>query len=743
MAPPEKLVDVNVGGTNFSVKAQYRGLKVIGRGSYGIVASCVDSASGDKVAIKRIKPMSAHASDAKHVLREVRCMRLLGAHNNVVAVRDLFVNTREDELYIVMELMDSDLHRIIQSPQALTDAHHRFFMYQLVRGVAYMHAHGVIHRDLKPGNLLVTRACELRITDFGLARLQSVAADGGGDLDAGPMTQHVVTRWYRPPELMLTPDGRYTNAVDMWSVGCILAELLGRRPLYPGKNFVHQLQLIFASIGSPPDAEVREVRNKQARKFLDSVRGRAKVPFASVFSTAPPAAHDLLEDLLLFNPEKRAGAAHLLAHDYFRALSYAEALPVRDPPADLRMDFGFETQDLSAAVLRRGIIDEVAGFSAAPGRAATAARDGGHKDADDDRRAASAADADTSKRADPCERAERAHAAAAARPVKADAYAAAVARQASLAAAQPAARSATAHDALYGAASRPAADHGLYGATDRARTAAREADAYAARHAAPRAAADAEARAARRASAGADATAARRRDDEALLYGGAGRRAAPPARRRYSDEAPPRQDSPPTPPTPAAALSRKPPPTPPAAEAHEPRQPRYRADDAYPARVRAAPEGGRADEGYPARAARAATRAAAPAQQRSDVPKRYPSAAAAAAAAAYSGPSYARPTAGSAAPKPTFAVNAHRAAPTARMAAIAPAAAAAAAEAKAKAKRTTGVVTFNHNVSVANLDSDDLVRLLAGYGRSVATTDLTDFHAVPGFAATTVVLVTW
>jgi len=218
MAPPEKLVDVNVGGTNFSVKAQYRGLKVIGRGSYGIVASCVDSASGDKVAIKRIKPMSAHASDAKHVLREVRCMRLLGAHNNVVAVRDLFVNTREDELYIVMELMDSDLHRIIQSPQALTDAHHRFFMYQLVRGVAYMHAHGVIHRDLKPGNLLVTRACELRITDFGLARLQSVAADGGGDLDAGPMTQHVVTRWYRPPELMLTPDGRYTNAVDMWSV---------------------------------------------------------------------------------------------------------------------------------------------------------------------------------------------------------------------------------------------------------------------------------------------------------------------------------------------------------------------------------------------------------------------------------------------------------------------------------------------------------------------------------------------
>ena len=98
---------------------------------------------------------------------------------------------------------------------------------------------------------------------------------------------------------------RYTNAVDMWSVGCILAELLGRRPLFPGKNFVHQLQLIFDVIGAPDDREVKKVRNKQARKFLDTVRGKAKVPFASVFPKAAAPAHDVLEKLLSYSFAER------------------------------------------------------------------------------------------------------------------------------------------------------------------------------------------------------------------------------------------------------------------------------------------------------------------------------------------------------------------------------------------------------------------------------------------------------
>ena len=152
-------------------------------------------------------------------------------------------------------------------------------MYQLLKGVNYLHKHNVIHRDLKPGNLLVTRNCELRITDFGLARLKPTRENREGEEIEEAMTEHVVTRWYRPPELMLCPDGLYTSAVDMWSVGCIFAELLGRKPLFPGKNFVHQLTLIFDIIGSPRPSQVGHIKSTQARKFLESVQGKTKVDF--------------------------------------------------------------------------------------------------------------------------------------------------------------------------------------------------------------------------------------------------------------------------------------------------------------------------------------------------------------------------------------------------------------------------------------------------------------------------------
>lgn len=362
---------VNVGGTTFKVARRYTELKAIGRGSYGVVCSSADTERQRKVAIKRIRPMAAHTADAKHVLREVRLMRLLGAHDNVISMFDVFCNERDDELYIVMELLDSDLHRIIQSPQPLTDAHHRYFMYQLVRGVGYLHKHNIIHRDLKPGNLLVTRNCELRITDFGLAREkpESEANVEGeeGDGELHPMTQHVVTRWYRPPELMLTPDGLYTDAVDMWSVGCILGELLGRQPLFPGKNFVHQLQLIFGVIGAPPDAETRRVRNRQARKFLESVRTKQKIPFTKVYTSAPSAAHELLESLLLFEPSMRLTAAASLGQRYFANLSYARDAPP-DPPVATDCDFSFERANHSRAQLKRMIVEEVDAFHKAATR---------------------------------------------------------------------------------------------------------------------------------------------------------------------------------------------------------------------------------------------------------------------------------------------------------------------------------------------------------------------------------------
>eukprot|EP00953_Heterococcus_sp_UTEX-ZZ885_P016000 9018-Heterococcus_DN1.PRE.1 len=129
-------------------------LKAVGKGSYGVVVQAQDALRNKQVAIKKISPVTSHSVDAKHVLREVRLMRHLGVHENIVTLQDLLYREQNDELYIVMELLDSDLHRIIQSSQTLKDEHHRIFMLQLLRGVQFLHENGVIHRDLKPGNLL-------------------------------------------------------------------------------------------------------------------------------------------------------------------------------------------------------------------------------------------------------------------------------------------------------------------------------------------------------------------------------------------------------------------------------------------------------------------------------------------------------------------------------------------------------------------------------------------------------------
>ncbi|KAG5187265.1 kinase-like domain-containing protein [Tribonema minus] len=352
-------VSYQILGHVFTVESRYRDLKAVGKGSYGIVCSALDLRTEKRVAIKKITPMAQQAVDAKHVLREIRLMRYLGVHPNIISLEDVAVREFDDELYIVMELLDSDLHRIIQSAQPLSDAHHRYFMYQLLRGVKFLHDNRIIHRDLKPGNLLVTKSCQLRITDFGLARERPLGRGAGPDEEVDdPMTEHVVTRWYRPPELMLCPDGLYTYAVDLWSVGCIFAELLGRAPLFPGTNFVDQLTLIFDVVGSPSQHEVAHIRNNQARRFLDSMAGKDKQPYAALFPQASEQAIDLLEHLLVFDPPKRLSVADALDHPYFDALRTTEGLR-EDPPVAVGLEFDFESQPMARLQLKQLILQEV------------------------------------------------------------------------------------------------------------------------------------------------------------------------------------------------------------------------------------------------------------------------------------------------------------------------------------------------------------------------------------------------
>jgi serine/threonine protein kinase len=212
-----------------------------------------------------------------------------------------------------MELVDTDLHRIIQSSQSLSNEHIVYFMWQLLCGLQFLHQHKVLHRDLKPGNLLVSKRCELRIADFGLARVADTAEG---------MTEHVVTRWYRPPELMLSPDGRYNESLDVWSVGCILGELLQRKPLFPGKDFIDQLTLILNVIGTPDEDEKRYIQVSIITYIATPTHNRRTTRTALIthspptptilfplraarrFSFSAPSRQSLLQSLNPYSPQQ-------------------------------------------------------------------------------------------------------------------------------------------------------------------------------------------------------------------------------------------------------------------------------------------------------------------------------------------------------------------------------------------------------------------------------------------------------
>lgn len=327
-----------------------------------------------------------------------------------------------DDLYLVFEYVDTDLHKLLLSAQYLSTAHIQTFLYQILLGLRYIHSANVIHRDIKPANILLYEDCSLKICDFGLARIvlpsniemespasvspplpsnsqrgrkrNDIGGEGDGDLeviyasdsrDFSPerstlpgesgtsehdynvsfpadipegvsrqLTHHVVTRWYRAPELILLCD--YSKAVDVWSTGCVLAELLGmqaesipdyqnRTPLFPGTSCpslsrdpadtklskgkdaniftrdttsdrYDQLNTILDVIGTPADEDIAEIRNESTEKFLRTLPYRQPQDLSLMFKGAPPAAIDLLQKMIEFNPRKRITVDDALMHEF-------------------------------------------------------------------------------------------------------------------------------------------------------------------------------------------------------------------------------------------------------------------------------------------------------------------------------------------------------------------------------------------------------------------------------------------
>ncbi|KAI5428602.1 mitogen-activated protein kinase homolog MMK2 [Lathyrus oleraceus] len=350
-----RYVHYNIYGNLFQVSSKYvPPIHPVGRGASGIVCSAVNVETCEKVAIKKVGNAFDNRINAKRILREIKLLQHMD-HENVIVLKDIIRPPQKEnfnDVYIVYELMDTDLHQIIRSNQRLTDDHCWYFLYQLLRGLKYIHSANILHRDLKPSSLLLNSDCDLKIGDFGLARTTC---------ETDFMTEYVVTRWYRAPELLLNCS-KYTAAIDIWSVGCILGEIVTRQPLFPGKDYVHQLRLITELIGSPDDTSLGFLRSDNARRYVKQLPQYPRQQFAARFRNMSPGAVDLLERMLVFDPNRRITVDEALSHQYLAPLHDIVVEPVCSRP----FNFDFEKPSFTEQEIKELVWKESVKFNPDP-----------------------------------------------------------------------------------------------------------------------------------------------------------------------------------------------------------------------------------------------------------------------------------------------------------------------------------------------------------------------------------------
>lgn len=340
--------------------------QVIGEGAYGVVASATDEVTGQSVAVKRIRKVLDTYPMATRILRELKFLRLLSGHDNVIEIKDILVPSDRDrfnDTFVVFELMPCDLFRVINSPSPLNHANIKFLMFQLLRGIYYLHAAGVLHRDLKPSNVLVDAKCRLKICDFGLARAAFRAEREDADLQF--WTDYVATRWYRAPELLAPRSTNYGRPIDIWSAGCIFAELILRKPLFPGDDSDDQLRRITDFTGKPDLGAIQRLRSVRLQEVVSGMPARRPQDLRNIFPPdTDPAILRLISRMLVFDPEHRITAREALMDDYFTC--WREPLGFGRPPRALHEEeFEFEKNLVSRrdkdslASIRRELLQEI------------------------------------------------------------------------------------------------------------------------------------------------------------------------------------------------------------------------------------------------------------------------------------------------------------------------------------------------------------------------------------------------
>ena len=400
---------------DWDVGHEYEVVKQLGSGAYGYVVEAIQKSTKKKVAIKKIKELFDDIIDAKRILREITLLRKIN-HPNIVKIIDILEPKdlkNFQTLYIIMDFCTSDLKKLFKSPIYLQPLHLQTLIYNILCGLKYLHSANVLHRDMKPANILINEDCSVKICDFGLARSMEGIIDSvneqsikKADVTKGEipdeenpvnkkmniinrkrqLTSHVVTRWYRAPELILL-ERNYDASIDMWSLGCIAAELqcmlkenaacfVDRTPLFPGnscfplspekvsavkksgypRSNTDQMNVIFSVLGTPGADDVAFVTDPKALQYLKTFPESKKVEIKSLYKGSNEEAIDFISKLVVFNPKKRMTVDQALNHPYLNKVRDKK----KEKLAESAIDLDFEKEgELSEERLRELFTTEI------------------------------------------------------------------------------------------------------------------------------------------------------------------------------------------------------------------------------------------------------------------------------------------------------------------------------------------------------------------------------------------------
>lgn len=325
------------------VLEKYDVTQKLGRGAYGIVWKAVDKKSKEVLAVKKCYDAFRNSVDAQRMFREVLYLLELRDHPNIVQLRDVLRTDNKLDVYLLFEYVESDLHSVIKA-NILEPIHEQYITYQLFCALKYIHSAQIVHRDIKPANIIINSGCQLKLCDFGLCR--SIAHESGrrrwwrwrrGERQKeegkkSALTDYLATRWYRAPEVLLGST-EYSTSFDVWAVGCVLGEIIARKPIFPGSSTMNQLECILKVTGCPTPEDIKAMKTqseKESKSMIDQIlkddtkgleveaKGAAEIleAIGEALPLASPEASDLLRLCLMLNPSERIVAQDGLRHPY-------------------------------------------------------------------------------------------------------------------------------------------------------------------------------------------------------------------------------------------------------------------------------------------------------------------------------------------------------------------------------------------------------------------------------------------